>query len=125
MNKKYLTLSLVVVFVIISFYFYKNRDLYPGAKLPSVVIELNEEGFTPKEVTILRGQSVTWKTTRDRQFWPASNLHPSHDIYPEFDPLEPIDPDKTWTFRFDKIGIWQFHDHLSPYYRGIINVVAK
>jgi len=54
---------------------------------------------------------------------PASDLHLTHGIYPEFDPQEPIDPKNSWSFQFLKFGKWKFHDHLNPYYRGIINVV--
>ncbi len=126
MNKKYLiSIVVLILFVFSLFYFYKIRNFYPGVKLAPVIVELNEDGFTPNEITILRGQSVTWKTTRGKQFWPASNLHPSHTLYPEFDPLNPVPADQTWTFRFDKIGSWIYHDHLSPYYKGKVNVLAK
>jgi len=125
MNKKYLIFIGILIVVIVIFYFVKIRNSFPGAKLPNVVVELNEEGFVPNEITILKGQSVTWKTTRGKQFWPASNLHPSHGIYPEFDPLEPVPANESWTFRFDKVGNWKYHDHLSPFYRGVVNVVAN
>ena len=105
------------------FYFLKLKNFSPGSKLPAVIVELREEGFYPEEITILKGQNVIFKTNRGKIFWPASNLHPSHEIYPEFDPQEPIEGDKTWSFRFDKIGVWKYHDHLAPYYRGIVNVV--
>ena len=126
MKKNNLILIGFAVLLIGSAYWYnKTKNSYPGAKLPPAVVILNEDGFSPQEITIIRGQSVTFKTTRGKQFWPASDLHPSHTIYPEFDPLEPIQPDKSWTFRFDKIGSWKLHDHLAPSYRGVINVVLS
>lgn len=86
------------------------------------VIMLTEDGFSPQEITITTGDMISFKTNRSVLFWPASNLHPTHDIYPEFDPKEPILPDKEWRFRFDKAGRWQFHDHLAPKYTGTVVV---
>lgn len=89
----------------------------------SVTITLSENGFEPESVTVEKGTVVTFQTTRGKHFWPASDLHPTHDIYPAFDPKEPIAPDKTWSFRFDRVGEWKYHDHLAPYYTGEITVV--
>ena len=86
------------------------------------VITLTPDGFTPDTVTIRAGETVTFKTTTGKIFWPASNLHPSHQLYPEFDPLEPIKPENVWGFTFKKVGVWKFHDHLSPYFTGVITV---
>lgn len=85
-------------------------------------IKLTEDGFSPQTITITKGDTITFTTARDKPFWPASDLHPTHTIYPEFDPRKPIDPDKSWSFRFDRVGEWRFHDHLSPLFRGVITV---
>ncbi len=89
------------------------------------VVTLTEEGYEPKTLTVVKAATVTFQTTRSDPFWPASDLHPTHDIYPEFDPREPVAADKTWSFRFDKVGTWRYHDHLFPYYRGTITVVDR
>lgn len=86
------------------------------------IVTLTDVGFTPNELTIRKGDSVAFKTTGADLFWPASNLHPSHLIYAAFDPQEPIPPNLVWTFRFDTIGEWQYHDHLAPYFTGVITV---
>ncbi len=88
----------------------------------ALVVVLTPNGFEPKELTVPAGETVTFQTTRGKYFWPASNEHPTHGVYPEFDPKRPIDPDSEWTFRFDKAGIWSFHDHISPYFTGVIHV---
>lgn len=87
------------------------------------VIKLQKGGFHPAEITIQKGQEVKFVTTLQRPFWPASDLHPTHSIYPEFDPKEPIAGDKSWSFRFDRVGNWDYHDHLAPYFGGTIRVV--
>lgn len=61
-------------------------------------------------------------TKRGGYFWPASNPHPTHEVYPEFDPRRPIEADSSWSFRFDKSGEWRYHDHLAPLFEGKIVV---
>ncbi len=104
------------------------KFLYP--KLTSFegghTVELGEYGFFPEEITIRKGETVTFRTTRNEPFWPASNSHPVHDLYPEFDPKRALRPGETWSFTFDKVGEWGYHDHLGSYYStdvGMIRVV--
>ena len=85
-------------------------------------VELGEEGFSPKELEIQKGDSVKFATSRGGFFWPASNIHPEHLIYPEFDPKKPIAAGESWTFRFQKTGEWKYHDHLYPIFTGTIRV---
>lgn len=89
----------------------------------NITIVLAEEGFTPQEVHVRVGTTVTFTTTTGNFFWPASDLHPSHSIYPAFDPKKPIGANESWSFTFDRVGNWEFHDHLSPYFTGTISVV--
>lgn len=96
---------------------------YTGVKAEGNVVELRENGFYPQELTIDKGDMVTFITTQDNFFWPASNLHPYHTVYLEFDPKEPIKPSDSWNFRFDRVGQWKYHDHLAPIYKGKIIVV--
>jgi plastocyanin len=86
------------------------------------VVTLTEDGFVPSQLSIRVGDTVAFKTSNNDLFWPASNLHPSHGIYPEFDPLGPVQPTHVWSFTFDKAGEWKYHDHLAPYYTGVITV---
>ena len=86
------------------------------------VIDLTEEGFVPDNIIINVGDTVRFTTSMDRPFWPASNIHPHHDVYPEFDPKRPIDPSDSWAFSFDKPGRWAFHDHIYAYFSGSVFV---
>ncbi len=81
-----------------------------------------DQGYTPSEIKIKKGDTVVFKNNSDKYFWPASDIHPTHGIYPEFDPQDAVPPGDSWTFRFNKQGTWRFHDHLSPYYTGRIIV---
>lgn len=91
----------------------------------SVTVVMNEDGFSETEVTIKQGQTIIWQNNDQDFRWPASNVHPSHEVYPEFDPKEPIPPGESWSFTFDEAGEWQFHDHLKPYFTGTITVESS
>ena len=87
-------------------------------------VVLTSDGFTPAELTIAVGDTVVFSAdeTYGALYWPASNIHPTHRLYAAFDPKKPIDPGDTWRFTFTKEGTWRFHDHLAPYYTGVITV---
>lgn len=86
-------------------------------------VVLTERGFQPSEITVKQGTEVTFSTNANRPFWPASNLHPSHEIYSAFDPKRPIAANETWSFVFDQVGDWNMHDHIRSYFTGTIHVV--
>lgn len=106
--------------LVFGFLLWKDQKHSPVER---AVIVLTDDGFVPDVVTIEKGGTVTFTTTRKRSFWPASDTHPSHGLYSEFDPLRPVEPGEKWTLVFDKVGSWGFHDHLRSYYVGTIHVV--
>lgn len=87
-----------------------------------VSIVLTDEGFAPRYVRISAGTEIVFTTTRSYQFWPASNEHPAHTIFPDFDPRRPLEPNEAWSFTFERSGEWRFHDHVRSYYTGTIYV---
>ena len=114
-----LVAMLSVAFFLILKPFFFATSIPPGKTYELV---LNENGFSPSEIEIKPGDSVKFSTTLKQPFWPASDLHPTHGIFPEFDPQQPVDPTQSWTFQFLKSGAWKYHDHLNPMHRGIISV---
>ena len=87
-----------------------------------VNIVLADGGYRPKSVTVTAGTTLIFSTTRKTPFWPASNPHPSHSLYPEFDSMDPIDASSTWTFVITKSGVWGYHDHIRSYFTGVVYV---
>jgi len=80
---------------------------------PERIIIRTEEGFSPERLVVRQGDRVTFRNNSAHPSWPASDLHPSHGIYPAFDPHEPLAPGAEWTFVFEMPGRWAFHDHLA------------
>ena len=89
---------------------------------PTVTIVRTEDGYEPKEVTIQKGDIVLFTNETDEYHWPASDLHPTHGIYPEFDPLRPVAPGEDWKFKFEQAGEWKFHDHIRANKVGTVTV---
>lgn len=88
----------------------------------TVTIRMSAAGFEPKNITISLGDTVRFVNENTVPHWPASALHPTHEIYPAFDPKMPIESGSEWVFTFDRKGIWRFHDHLYPMMGGAITV---
>ncbi len=105
----------------------KRADISLDANLPlqagSVVVEMHQDEYTPSEVKIQQGTTVIFLNKSEVARWPASDLHPSHGIYPELDPKKPILSGEEWNFTFDKVGQWTMHDHLAPYITAKVLVV--
>jgi plastocyanin len=86
---------------------------------------MTQGGFEPQAVQVSQGDTVIFKNTDVEGRWPASNIHPTHEIYPEFDPKNSIAPGQSWQFTFEKTGNWKYHDHLKPTLSGTVTVTAK
>lgn len=86
------------------------------------LIELREDGFHPSEITVNQGETVTFENAGKKAHWPASDIHPTHQIYPAFDPKREIPPHGSWNFTFDRAGSWKMHDHLFSEFTGKIVV---
>ena len=61
------------------------------------VFEVAYDGtvFSPSTVSVKNGDIIIFKNNSKADFWPASNPHPMHSDYPEFDPKKPIAASKT------------------------------
>lgn len=88
----------------------------------AVTVVRTAEGYEPKEITIKKGEVVLWKNESIEYHWPASDLHPTHTIYSDFDPLKPVAPGSKWAFQFDKVGTWKYHDHIRANKVGTVTV---
>jgi plastocyanin len=89
------------------------------------VIVFDGNTFSPAQLTIAHGDTVVFSNKSDEPFWPASNLHPSHLVYGEFDPKKPVEAGGSWSFTFTKDGEWGYHDHIKSTIKGTITVLAK
>jgi len=101
-----------------------------------VIISMTKNGFTPKDVTVKKGTEVTFKNMGTIDQWPATAIHPTHRVYPEsdikkcgtaeaeimFDACEGIKPGESYSFTFNEVGTWRYHDHLNATLFGSVIV---
>lgn len=93
---------------------------------PNTVL-ITSSDFRPITITINQGDTITWINQESKESWPASNIHPTHTLYPgsslceEFDSCM-ISPGESWSFTFNEVGTWIYHDHLNPSLEGLIEV---
>jgi len=100
----------------------------------TVTVEMSASGFSPNSLTISAGDTVNFVTTDSTSRWPASFFHPTHKNYPGsafskcgsgeviFDACEGISQTESFSFTFDEVGTWGYHDHQSAGTSGTIIV---
>ncbi len=88
-------------------------------------VEMTPEGFEPAKITVDVNSAVIFVNKDTEAHWPASDIHPTHEIYPQFDPRKPILPGQSWSFKPTKIGIFKYHDHIFPHKRGTLTIIGE
>ena len=138
--KKSIYIILILIMILVAVFYFLNynkksadisyQEPTPGffdkglVKEGDIVIKITPNGFVPATITIKKGQKVTWVNETKNYVWPASNPHPTHTDYSSgFDPELPMKEGQAWSFTFDKIGNWGYHDHLDPTTRGTLKVI--
>jgi plastocyanin len=86
------------------------------------VVEITDDGFEPSTLTVSSGDTVTFENSSSDDSWPASDVHPTHQLYPGFDAEKPLLPGDSYEFTFTKTGSWGYHNHLEPDVTGTIVV---
>ena len=88
----------------------------------SASVTYSASGFSPQEMTVKKGGTVTWTNTGSGPMWVASAQHPTHTVYSgttlaqhcgdatdtSFDQCK---VGSTYSFTFDKAGTWAYHNH--------------
>ena len=57
--------------------------------------------------------------------WVASNPHPIHTDYSDFDAKRGYAKGERYSFTFFKQGTWKYHNHLNPGEGGVIVVESE
>ncbi|HCR52116.1 TPA: hypothetical protein DIV48_00525 [Candidatus Kaiserbacteria bacterium] len=93
------------------------------------------QGFSPKNVTVPVGATVTFINQGDAGMWVASAPHPTHQGYSGTTrgehcaagysgsaPFDQCSASDSFTFTFTKAGTWTYHNHVSAGDTGAIVV---
>lgn len=106
--------------------------------LPNVTVTYSDSGFSPKEVAVALGTTVTFVNQSSSKMWVASAKHPDHTVYsgtslsqhcPDttnsaFDECTGDESGKTYSFTFNKEGVWKYHDHINSKMFGSVTVIT-
>lgn len=91
-----------------------------------VTVTYSDNSFSPQTVTIPVGTTVNFTTSSATPMWVASDPHPDHTDYPAFDSFAAgqnlPQPGQGFSFKFERVGTWSYHNHNSPADIGIIVV---
>lgn len=115
-----------------------NTGTTPLPETPSVpmtaMVTYNGSSFSPSEVTIKKGGTVTFLNEGNVSMWVASGPHPEHTGYsgttrsahcPDTSnaAFDQCASGNSFTFMFQKVGTWPYHNHLNAGVFGKVVVV--
>lgn len=102
----------------------------------AVTITYGPNGFSPANVTIAKGGTVTWVAQAGAdEMWVASNPHPTHEGYDGttknqhcatgYTGAKPFDQcaaGTNYSFTFNTSGTWGYHNHGNRSDTGVVSV---
>ncbi len=109
-----------------------------GGSIPTTpmtaTVTYDGKSFSPSAITIKKGGTVAWNNEGTTDMWVASAQHPNHTMYSGTSRTGHCpDTSKTafdqcaggnnYTFEFNKVGTWNYHDHLNASVFGSVTVV--
>lgn len=102
-----------------------NNSSEENTPTQEVIVRYTSEGFTPQKIEVPVGTTVTFVNESSNKMWVATNVHPSHTVYPDsdinkcgteeastiFDQCESTENGGSYSFTFNKVGEWDYHNH--------------
>ena len=92
-----------------------------------VTVTYTDSGFSPAQVEINAGDTVKFVNQSSGKMWVGSAMHPTHMLYSctvlekhcpdtantSFDQCESTLAGTSWSFTFEKVGTWKYHNHAN------------
>ena len=123
-NKKLILISLVlaIIFIVAGYLggMFLNNKGVDITKLPkdkvvqSASVEITKTGFSPATLQVKKGTIVTFTNKDKAPHQPATDPHPAHNSLGGFDAQTALETGQNYSFFFDQVGTWTYHDHLNP-----------
>lgn len=110
--KKYIILFVAIIIIAVAAFLFINQ------KKHEVLIHIQNNTFTPQEVSISAGTTVTWINDDD-----IAHTITSARLKPLFD--QKLNPNETFNYTFAQDGIYSYTDKSRPAVNGVIRVKAK
>lgn len=121
--------GVLIVLAVIGFFWFGVMGRKQTSEEPSVAPSVNENiiiytnsGYSPSEFLVQTGTTVVFVNQSGLPMWTATDPHPIHTDYAEFDQRRGVDRGETYEFTFEEPGTYDYHNHLSPQHAGTIIV---
>ncbi len=86
------------------------------------ILTYTDNGFQPSFIAVRSGDIVKFRNQSTVGMWVASNPHPTHSDYSEFDQRRSVNANAEYSFTFTKVGVWGFHNHEKSNHQAVISV---
>ena len=108
-----LVLAVVLVLIVATVLFVKNRNDNAVNANPAATINIGKTSFAPATVKIKKGQSVTWVNEDTVPHQVAADPYPTHASLPELHSTS-LNQGDSYTFTFENKGKFTYQDPLYP-----------
>jgi plastocyanin len=99
-----------------------NTAQSQSSTVKSDKVSYDGSSFSPAAIDVKLGDTVTFTNNSSAGMWVASAPHPTHTDYPAFDAKKSYKTGESFSFTFDKVGSWKYHNHFSPSASGLVVV---
>lgn len=120
MNKNILLVGLAVVVIIVLALLY-NQLYRPAAPVSANTVTMENFAFNPSSITVKKGTTVTWTNKDSVAHQVSSDPYPSHTDLPGLF-SNSLSQNQTYSFTFDKIGVFGYHCQIHPSMKGTVTV---
>lgn len=99
-----------------------TNDIQVGEASEQIAVVYDGKAYSPNQISIQEGATVIFVNESSSPMWPASDPHPLHTDYSDFDPMGPVAAGDSYEYTFREAGEYGFHDHINPSASGVIVV---
>ena len=129
MNKKYIIIGIVILFLVISLFVIKQltpkqiKQITHPHPLPKMaIVTLDKTGFSPKGVTIKVGSAVRWVNKSGAEQTVNSDNYPTNQLHKELN-FGVFNNGSSFVYTFTKPGTYGYHNQYNAKQNGEVIVV--
>lgn len=89
-----------------------------------ILVMYTSSGFSPSIINIEMGDTVRFSNDSSLNMWVASNPHPQHTEFSDFDAGRNYQNGESYSFTFTESGTYEYHNHSNPSMRGTVVVLG-
>ena len=78
------------------------------------IIEITKNGFVPNTLQIKKNTTVTWRNIDSNSHQPAADPFRTQESNTNLVALEALEENDSFSFTFDEVGEFGYHDNLNP-----------